>query len=172
MRKLRGSFACGLALVMMMAMAVVVAPGARAYGIENWQIGFAGTGVAPTTGFGFGFWGWCTFGGGVASGATGNCQISTYGHSSSGSLTCEVDLDVTAWTISASTMVPLPTFHASGTAQVNPASATVPCLAGSGFTNPFSNADTGIPGVAGHFNVGTFGTLKGEFVIQVTQLSP
>ncbi len=150
--------------MMMLALAVVVAPGARAYGKENWQIGFAGTGVAPTTGFGFGFWGWCTFGGGVSSGTTGDCEFSQYVHfPSGGGVTCQVSIEVTGWTNGG-------TFVISGTARVVPASATTVCLSIFPGSASFSGLDTGIPGVPGQFNFGTFDGLKGEFVIQVTQL--
>ncbi len=139
---------------------------ALAYGKENWQIGFAGTGVVPGTGVGFGFWGWCAFGGGVNSGNDGDCQISQYVHAPAGSgLTCEESLDITAWDRSG------PTFLITGTATVHPASATVPCLA---FFPPFSasftNVDSMIPSAPGHYNLGAFAGTRGELQIQVTQI--
>jgi hypothetical protein len=88
---------------------------AHAYGAENWQIGFAGTGVAPGTGFGFGFWGWCALGGGVTSGTTGDCQIAQYLHTAAGGgLTCQQSLDITAWSGAGGTFV------ITGTSTVNP----------------------------------------------------
>src|SRR5215469_10329139 len=60
-----------------------------AYGADNWQVGLSGTGVAPGTGQGFGFWGWCAFGGGVTSGNNGDCQFAQYLHGPAGSgFTC------------------------------------------------------------------------------------
>jgi hypothetical protein len=137
----------------------------HAYGKDNWQTAFSGTGVAPGTGFGFGFWGWCAFGGGVTSGDDGDCQFSQYFHApAGGGITCEVSLDITSWTGTGGTFV------VTGTATVNPASLTAPCLAGFGAGTSFSDLDTGIPAAAGHYNFGTFGPLKGEFQVQVTQI--
>ena len=139
---------------------------ALAYGKENWQLGFAGTGVMPGTGFGFGFWGWCTFGGGVTSGNNGDCQISQYFHAPAGSgLTCEESLDITSWSGSTGTFV------IAGTATVHPASATVPCLASfPPFSASFTGFDTGFPAAPGHYNFGAFAGLRGEFQVQVTQI--
>ena len=137
---------------------------ALAYGAENWQIGVAATGVAPSTGLGFGFWGWCALGGGVTSGNNGDCQFSQYAHSQSGGVTCEESLDITSWDGSGGTFV-----IKAATVTVNPTSTTVPCLAifpgPAGF--PF---DTGFPAKAGHYNFGSIGGIRGEFQIQVTQI--
>lgn len=139
---------------------------ALAYGAENWQIGLAGTGVAPSTGQGFGFWGWCTFGGGATSGTNGDCEFSQYVHAPSGSgFTCQLSLDITSWNGSGGTFV------VTGTATVNPTSATGPCLAFFPGSASFTGFDTGIPAAPGHFNFGTFGTLRGEFQVQVTQIT-
>ncbi len=140
---------------------------ALAYGKENWQIGFAGTGVAPGTGQGFGFWGWCAFGGGVTSGTNGNCQISQYFHAPAGSgLTCEESLAITSWDVGSNG-----DFFITGTATVNPASATVPCLASfPPFSASFTGVDSMIPAAPGHFNLGAFAGTRGELQIQVTQI--
>ena len=144
---------------------IFAATPASAYGAENWQIGFAGTGVFPGTGQGFGFWGWCTFGGGVTSGNNGDCQVSQYVHASSGSgLTCEESVDITSWSGSSGMFV------VTGTATVNPASATGPCLAIFPGSASFTGLDTGIPAEPGHFNLGGIGGIRGEFQIQVTQI--
>ncbi len=157
-----------LGILVAAMLGVFVASPALAYGAENWQIGFAGTGVAPGTASGFGFWGWCTFGGGVApftSGTNGDCQFAQYFHAPSGSgITCHVSLDITSWDGSGGTFV------VSGTGTVNPTGATVPCLAMFG-GSPFTGADTGIPAAPGHFNFGSFAGLRGEFQIQVTQIA-
>src|SRR5579859_6161056 len=98
---------------------IFAATPALAYGAENWQIGFAGTGVAPGTGQSFGFWGWCTFSGGVTSVNDGDCQFAEYIHGPSGSgFTCEESLDISSWDGSTGT------FFISGTVTVNPASTT------------------------------------------------
>ena len=140
---------------------------ALAYGAENWQIGFAGTAVAPGTGLGFGFWGWCAFGGGVTSGNNGDCQISQYFHAPAGSrLTCEESLNITSWDVGSNG-----DFFITGTATVNPASATVPCLASfPPFSASFTGVDSMIPAAPGHFNLGAFAGTRGELQIQVTQI--
>ncbi len=153
-----------IALMAFMAfMALSLVPVTQAYGKENWQIGFAGTGVFPGTA-GFGFWGWCAFGGGVTSGNTGDCQASQYIHLVGGSsATCAEHLDITSWTGTGGTFV------ITGTATVVPASQTAFCLAFFPGSASFSGADTGIPAAAGHYNFGPLG-LVGEFQIQVTQI--
>jgi hypothetical protein len=138
---------------------------AMAYGAENWQLGFAGTGTAAGTASGFGFWGWCAFSGGVTSGNDGDCQLSQYLHlPAGGGITCQESLDITSWNGSGGTFV------ISGTATVNPSGATGPCVNFFPGSSPFS-VDTGFPAATGHYNFGTFGTLKGEFQLQVTQIS-
>jgi len=154
-----------VALLLVVLLGASTATPAQAYGKENWQLGFAGTGVAPSSGFGFGFWGWCAFGGGVTSGNDGDCQFSQYIHTSAGGgFTCQESLDITSWTGAGGTFV-----INAATAKVNPVSATGPCLAL--FPGPGGfPVDTGFPAAPGHFNFGTFGPLKGEFQIQVTQI--
>jgi hypothetical protein len=152
-----------IAIAALMAGAI----GTSAYGsATNWQVGFAATGVAPGTGLGFGFWGWCAFGGGVTSGNSGDCQVSQYVHSPSGRLNCEQAINLTSWTGSGGTFVFL-----AGTSTTHPARATAGCpLIGgvpSTIDTPF---DTGIPAAAGHYNLGTFGGLRGEIQAQVTQI--
>jgi hypothetical protein len=138
---------------------------ALAYGKENWQVTAAGTGVFPGTGVGFGFWGWCAFGGGVTSGNNGDCEFSQYFHAPAGSgFTCEISLDITSWDGSGGTFV------VTGTATVNPTSQTGPCLAFFPGSASFTGVDTGIPAAPGHFNLGGIGGLRGEFQIQVAQI--
>jgi hypothetical protein len=160
-------------------MALATSPTASAYGAENYQIGFAGTAVAPGTGFGFGFWGWCAFGGGTTfssglatSGTTGDCNYALYIHTSSGGgVTCEQSVDVTSWTIKKGSFVPVPTFFVAGTATVKPSSATV-CFAlfPGVFPATFSNFDTLIPAAPAHYNLNGALGLTGEFQIQVTAI--
>jgi hypothetical protein len=139
---------------------------ALAYGAENWQIGLAGTGVAPSTGQGFGFWGWCALGGGVTSGTNGDCQFAQYVHAPAGSgFTCQISLDITSWDGSSGT------FFITGTATVNPTSLTGPCLTIFPGSASFTGVNSLIPAAPGHYNLGSlFPGLPGEFQIQVTQI--
>jgi hypothetical protein len=150
---------------------VFAATPAQAYGAENWQLGFAGTGVFPNgigsfpSGTGFGFWGWCTFGGGVTSGTNGDCQFAQYFHVPSGAgFTCHESIDVSSWHATGGTFV------LSGTASVTPISLTAPCLAFFPGSASFSNIDSGFPAAPGHFNFGGIGGAVGEFQLQVTQI--
>lgn len=154
-----------LGLLIVSLLGVVSVTPTHAYGAENWQIGLSGTGTAPGTGFGLGFWGWCAFGGGVTSGNTGDCQFAQYVHTGAGSgFTCHISLDITAWTGSGGTFV------ITGTASVNPAATTAACLAFFPGSASFTGVDTGIPAAAGHYNLGGIGGAVGEFQIQVTQI--
>lgn len=153
-----------LGLLVVAMLTVLAATPAQAYGQENWQIGFAGTGVAPSTGFGFGFWGWCAFGGGVSSGNTGDCQFSQYFHAQSGGgVTCQVSLDITSWSGKGGTFV------ITGTAKVNPTSTTAICLSIFPGSASFTGVDTGFPAAPGHYNFGAIGPV-GELQVQVTQI--
>lgn len=138
--------------------------GAYGGGPANWQIGFAGTGVAPTTGIGFGFWGWCQFSGGVTAGTDGDCQVTQYFHLPSGAgVTCQQSIDVKQWT-------GIGTFVISGTAQTHPSSAATTCLLAGGAPPVFAGFNTMLPAFPGHYNLnGVFGT-PGELQIQVTQV--
>jgi hypothetical protein len=143
---------------------------AQAYGgPENWQTAFAGTGVNPGTGVGFGFWGWCAFGGGVTAGNTGDCQVTQYFHSPTFRVTCHQSINVTSWDGSGGTFVLL-----SGTTTTHPASAASLCGIAGGlppsFNSPFNTA---IPAAAGHYNLTSsflFPGSVGELQIQVTQI--
>jgi hypothetical protein len=149
------------------AVAATSAAPAMAYGKANWQVTFAGTGIIPSTGLGFGFWGWCDFAGGVTSGTSGDCQYSQYFHAhAGGGFTCQESVDFTTWDGSGGTFV------GSGTVTVHPAGVTTPCLAffPGTTTTSFTNVDFGIPSAAGHYNFGPLGVV-GEFQMQVTQVS-
>ena len=136
-----------------------------AYGPANWQVTFAGTGTFPSTGVGFGFWGWCEFAGGVTSGNSGDCQVAQYFHAPSGSgFTCQESLNITAWDTS------VRTFHISGTATVNPTRLTAPCVQLFPGATTFSGVDTQIPASAGHYNFGGIGGTVVELQITVTQI--
>src|SRR5881397_2577325 len=68
-----------LASLTLLAIATVPA---HAYGREQWQTTFSFNCNAPVSFCaGFGFWGWCAFGGSAAdglSGTTGDCQFTFY----------------------------------------------------------------------------------------------
>jgi hypothetical protein len=152
-------------VLLALALALVVATPTLAYGKDNWQLGFSGTGVIPSTGQGFGFWGWCAFGGGITSGNDGDCQVSQYVHApAGGGFTCEESVDVTAWDASGGTFV-----IEAATVTVHPSSLTEACLAF--FPGPAGfPVDTGFPAAAGHYNLGGIGGVRGEFQVQVTQI--
>ncbi len=148
-----------LGLLVAALLGVVAAMPAQAYGAENYQLGFSGTLVAPGTGFGFGFWGWCAFGGGTGtlptSGTDGDCNYALYIHTSSGSVTCEQSVDITSWTIQPTAFGP--DFFATGTATNHPSSADI-CfgLFPGVFPSSFSDFDTLLPGVPGHYSLNGF----------------
>jgi len=160
--------ACAAGTLMTATIAAVGATPASAYGKANWQLTFAGTATFPGTGNGFGFWGWCDLAGGVSSGSSGDCQVTQYIHTPAGSgFTCHENVDLTAWTGAAGTFV------ISGTATVNPASLTGPCLSFFPGSSPFTSIDTGIPSAPGHHDIGV-GALApgavGEFNVTVVQV--
>jgi hypothetical protein len=156
-----------LAVLLGAALALFAVTPAFAYGSnDTWQIGFSGTGVAPGTGQGFGFWGWCAFAG-VTSGTDGDCQLAQYVHGPAGSgFTCHESINVTAWdTSSGGTFV-----IEAATVTVNPSSLTGACL--SFFPGPAGfPVDTGFPAAPGHYNFGSLGPgLRGSFQVQVTEI--
>jgi hypothetical protein len=158
-----------LAVVGLLAAAVVgsTASPAAAYGRANWQVAVNGTGNFPSTGMGFGFWGWCEFAGGVTSGNDGDCEFAQYVHGPSGSgFTCHLSLDVSSWDATGGTFV------ITGTASVNPTRLTGPCVSFFPGSNPYSGVDTGIPAAPGHYalGAGALGAPVGEFNIQVTEI--
>jgi hypothetical protein len=146
---------------------IFAATPALAYGQENWQIGLAGTAVAPGTGQGFGFWGWCALGGGVTSGTNGDCEFAQYVHLPSGSgFTCHESVNITSWDVGDDG-----NFFITGTATVNPTSTTAPCLLFFPGSASFTGVDSLIPAAPGHYNFGSLGPgLPGEFQAQVTQI--
>ncbi len=156
-------------LVPILALAGAI-PLASAYGQETWQTGFAGTAVVPSTGFGFGFWGWCAFKG-TTSGSDGDCQISQYIHSPSFSVKCEASVSITGWTQAPGFTGFTDFIITSDTIVVNPSSATGPCLAAFGL---FLIGDTGIPAIPNHYNFNGLTAPGGitftELQIQVTQI--
>ena len=179
----------GSALVLTVGMAVGATPSASAYGAANWQLTFAGTGVFPSTGIGFGFWGWCDLAGGTTfnsagqatSGTSGDCQFSEYSHNVPGfpSVTCGISFNLMpedgspAWTQAQSRIIPFVDWFISGTQVDHPANLAPLCrqLVGVPLTQTFSNFESLLPVIVGHANLkGLFGTT--ELQITETPLSP
>jgi hypothetical protein len=187
-----------LPVLLVILAAPILAPSAHAYGRANWQAAFAGTFVIPGSG-NFGFWGWCALAGGTGSPATSgtdaDCEISQYfgtGHS----FQVLESISGTAWSEGPCTFPPCATVNdfyitagtmtlngptvvqgvQSGMAQQLPPSCTV---SGMTITCPIPvweflgvyNPDTGIPVVAGHYNLNSFFGHGGELQVQVVQLS-
>jgi hypothetical protein len=163
--------ACAAGAVLTAAIAAVAtATPAMAYGKANWQTTFAGTATFPSTGNSFGFWGWCDFAGGVASGNSGDCQLAQYVHAPAGSgsgFTCHESIDLTAWTTTTGTFV------ITGSATVSPTAVTAQCLKLFPGSSPFAGVDSGIPAAAGQYHSGVDALAPGavgEFNITVTQV--
>ncbi len=174
---------------MMLAMAVVVAPGARAYSKATWQAAFAGTtaipcarfpsvclffGIPTTSTISNGFWGWCDFVG-VSTGTGGDCEVSNYFHISGlVSVTCTTSIDVTGWTTGPSTFFPPPPlgfFITSATVTNSPSSVVCNGLFPPGAFSAPPALDTGIPAAAIHFNTNqALFTMPGQFQVTVTQV--
>jgi len=160
-----------LALLAVVVLVAAPASSAFAYGTENYQVTFSGTGTMPGSG-GFGFWGWCAFGSATSftkgvptAGTDGDCQFAQYGHApGGGGFTCEESLDITSWSIGSNG-----DFVISGAVTVNPSAQTAACLASFPGSSPFTNVDSGLVAAPGHHNFGSLGPgLKGQFVEQVT----
>jgi hypothetical protein len=155
-----------VALVLAALLGVSTATPAQAYGRANWQIGFAGTATLPSTGVGFGFWGWCAFAGGVTSGNDGDCEFSQYFHGPAGSgFTCQLSIDVTDWTAARGTFI-----VNAATITARPAAVAAPCLAF--FPGPAGfPVDTQFPAAAGHYNLGPLVLgVPGELQVTVAQI--
>jgi len=161
-RMLLGS---GAAAALLVAAVALSAPTASAYGKATWQTAFSGSFTYPGTGWGFGFWGWCDFAGGVNSGGA-DCQISEYNHNTpffGPSFNCELSIDATAWDESGFTVDgALPAFAVTGTAVVHPANLTdeqkgacLELFAGTSSTS-FQSANTFIPALAGNYSYPDF----------------
>ena len=170
-----------VALLAGTAVAVSASP-ALAYGKANWQAALTGTFTYPTTGGGFGFWGWCDFAGGVTSGNDADCEIAEYMHASAGSgWTCELSVDATSWDESVGFFFPFETFHVTGSLVVHPANLTElqkqACIgfftSGDGKSTSFTDVDTFIPAAPGHYDfrdaLAFFGAV-GEFNFTVKQI--
>ncbi len=165
-------------------------PAVHSYGKEQFQTTFSFT-CSASVSFcaGFGFWGWCAFGGG---GTTADCQFSLYNFNGNAGFppfgVIHVAQDITAWQIGPSAALPpsLPGFLAdSGTVEFSGPGAAqiglptgvdlnfVPlCSGGLSFL-----CDTGIPAVPGHYTynqIPIFPSLSQQpglrFNVQVTKI--
>ena len=159
-----------LAVAGLVALVVVAssASPALAYGKANWQVAINGTATFPGSGFGFGFWGWCEFAGGVASGNDGDCEFAQYVHAPAGSgFTCHLSLEVSSWNTTGGTFV------ITGSASVNPTRLTGPCVSIFPGSASFSGVDTGIPAAPGRYHPGVSALAPGavgEFNITVVRI--
>jgi len=186
--KRRATLILSMAAVLAGATASVSVTPAGAYGKASWQTALNGTVTFPSTGFGFGFWGWCDFAGSVnqgdTAGTSADCQIAEYFHNPppgfGPAFNCELSIDATAWDESGLTIDgSRPAFAVTGTATVRPANLTdaqkracVSFFTGdpSGSTT-FSDVDTFIPAAPGHFSYPPgFPESVGELQFQVTHI--
>jgi hypothetical protein len=159
---------------------------ALGYGKANWQTALTGTFVLPGTGTSEGFWGWCDFAGGVASGDDADCELSEYYHLPGGAgWTCELSIDATSWDQSVQNF-PFPTFHVSGRVVVHGHLTPIQqdyCVGFFVYGDPtvaypsrtFTNVDTFIPAEPGHYNFNflvpiIFPGAVGEFNFTVSQV--
>ncbi len=155
---------------------------ALAYGKANWQTTLHGTFNFPGTGFSFGFWGWCDFGGGVLSGNSADCQLEEYVHQPAGAgWNCHLDIDVTQWNQADTGNGN--SFHIWGAANVRgnlPQAEQDACLGffvtgdptASYSSRTLVDVDTFIPAAAGHYNfgVGFIPGAVGSFGFEVNQI--
>lgn len=156
-----------VAVLIAVLLGVAAAPEANAYGQEQWQVGFSFNCNAPVAFCsGFGFWGWCAFGG---NGTTGDCQFTLYAFNGVGSFIpafgpTHFNVNYTGWTIAKPTFglpANLPGFFAIGPGTLTltgPGASTLRAIYPSSFScpptptpSPNFLCDTGIPGVAGHY---------------------
>ena len=157
----------------LLALAAFAATPAHAYGHAQWQVGFSFTcNASPCAGFGF--WGWCNFGGSAAdglSGTSGDCQITNYNRDGAFGIPAfasfHISQDIHSWHIATGSRI-LPHgmigfFADTGTVEfVGPGAGDVglPTQTVVNFVPLCSHGlfflcDTGIPAVAGHYTLST-----------------
>jgi hypothetical protein len=159
--------------LILLAFAALAAAPAHAYGAAQWQVTFSFTCNAQACA-GFGFWGWCDFGGSAAdglSGTRGDCQITNYNFDGAFGIpvfgTFHISQDIHSWHIAAGSFTLPPGmvgfFADSGTVVFTGAGAGAVGLPTNTRINflplcshgLFFLCDTGVPGVAGHFTLST-----------------
>ena len=160
--------------LILLAFAAFAATPVRAYGTAQWQVTFSFTcNASPCAGFGF--WGWCDFGGSAAdglSGTRGDCQITNYNFNGFFPPTFgpfHISQDIHSWRIATGSQIlppslPLGFFADSGTVVFTGAGAGdlgLPTNTRVDFVPLCSHGlfflcDTGIPAAAGHYTLNTF----------------
>jgi hypothetical protein len=159
--------------LVLLAFALFAATPVRAYGQAQWQVTFSFTcSASPCAGFGF--WGWCDFGGSAADGQTGtsgDCQIDNYNFNGAFGIPTfspfHINQDIHQWHMATgSADLPPGTlgfFADAGTVSFTGAGATglgLPTNTPINFVPLCSHGlfflcDTGIPAVAGHYTLNT-----------------
>lgn len=168
MKRIRGILVYGLAVGIVLSMAIVAAPRARAYGSTAlWQIAISGNFNSASGGGGI--WVWAEF----DSGSGGNATVTDCGHSQflpsapfggAG----HVNIMITGWKIAPGTAGPMTFFVTSEVDTIVGSSGIITV------TVPSENFDTGVPAVAGHYNtleILGFSAPGVSFQIQVAQLT-
>ena len=182
--------------LVLLAFALFAATPVRAYGPAQWQVTFSFTcSASPCAGFGF--WGWCDFGGSAAdgqSGTSGDCQITNYDFNGAFGIPTfrpfHINQDIQQWHIATGSFgLPpsMPSFFATaGTVEFTGAGAVdvgLPIATPINFAplctphGLFFLCDTGIPATAGHFtlnDIHLFGLSQQpgiNYNVQVTHIS-
>ena len=155
--------------LILLAFAAFAATPVRAYGAAQWQVTFSFTcNASPCAGFGF--WGWCDFGGSAAdglSGTSGDCQIENYSFNGAFGFippfgAFHISQDIHRWHIatgSISLPPSMPGFFAdSGTIVFTGTGVGLPTHTPIDFVKLCSQGlfflcDTGIPAVSGHYTL-------------------
>ncbi len=181
--------------LILLVFAAFVATPALAYGRAQWEVTFSFTCNAQPCA-GFGFWGWCDFGGSAAdglSGTSGDCQITNYNFKGAFGIPVfapfHINQDIHSWHI-ATGSVDLPQgmkgfFADSGTVVFTGTGAGALGLPTNTRINfvplctpqaLFFLCDTGIPAAPGHYTLNTiplFGLSQQpgiHYEIQVNQI--
>ena len=181
--------------LVLLTFAAFAATPAHAYGAAQWQVTFSFTcSVSPCAGFGF--WGWCDFGGSAAdgqSGTRGDCQIDNYNFNGAFGIPTfgpfHINQDIHNWHIATGSFgLPpgMPGFFATaGTVVFTGSGASslgLPTHTRIDFVPLCSHGlfflcDTGIPAAPGHFTLSTipvFGATQQPgitYQVQVTHIS-
>ncbi|HZY46891.1 MAG TPA: hypothetical protein VFE96_03745 [Candidatus Bathyarchaeia archaeon] len=181
--------------LIVLAFAAFVGTPVHAYGVAQWQVNFSFNCNGTNACSGFGFWGWCDFGGSASdglSGTSGDCQIENYNFDGAFGIPAftpfHVSQDIHSWHI-ATGSVDLPHgvagfFADSGTVEFTGTGASglgLPTGTPIDFVPLCSHGlfflcDTGIPAAPGHYTLNViplFGLSQQpgiHYKIQVNQL--
>ena len=158
--------------LVILAFALFAATPVRAYGQAQWQVTFSFSCSAQPCA-GFGFWGWCDFGGSAAdgqSGSSGDCQIDNYNFDGAFGIPAfrpfHISQDIHSWHIATGSVLLPPGkagfFADSGTVvftgSPNSGLPTHTSINFAPLCTPqglFFLCDTGIPAAAGHYTLTT-----------------